>query len=61
MATWIAAVFVLAVALLLVAGWALARRDGRRREPDEQPPTVADEMIRQLDLDEEEGPRRRDG
>lgn len=58
MATWIAAVFVLSVALVLVAGWALARRDGRRREPDSHPPTVADEVIRQLDLDEEERGRR---
>lgn len=62
MATWTALGFVLCAAVLLVAGWALTRRDGRRREPDERP-SVADEMIRKLDLDEDEdeGPRRRDG
>lgn len=59
-ATWTALGFVLCAAVLLVAGWALTRRDGRQREPAEQPPTVADEVIRQLDEDEEEGPRRRD-
>lgn len=57
-ATWTALGFVLCAAVLLVAGWVLTRRDGRQRPSPDEPPTVADEVIRQLDEDEEA--RRRD-